>query len=177
MSLIFRPFSMIFVALELGVFTATLRTPLVSPGDTPVQLSEPLCNLLPLYFSASNGSVMVSDTALKYGLFSLFDAYISIPLFIKLSFLCKGLGDTLSIFDMTCFGLKTSKSSPVSVEGFDDVSANWVQDDEVEEEDVKDTSGSLVGNDVATGLFKCSPVPVNSIKIQVLKTRDLVSTL
>ena len=70
---------------------------------------------------------------------------------------------------MTCLGLKTSKSSPVSVEGFDDVSANWVQDDEVEEEDVKDTSGSLVGNDVATGLFKCSPVPVNSKKIKFLR--------
>ena len=75
---------------------------------------------------------------------------------------------------MTCLGLKTSKSSPVSVEGFDDVSANWVQDDEVEEEDVKDTSGSLlVENDVATGLFKCSPVPVNFIKIQVLKIREV----
>lgn len=71
---------------------------------------------------------------------------------------------------MTCLVLKTSKSSPVSVEGLEDVSANWVQDDEVEEEDVKDTSGSLlVGNDVATGLFKCSPVPVISKKMKFFR--------
>ena len=38
-----------------------------------------------------------------------------------------------------------SKSSPVSVEWSDVVSANWVQDDDVEDDEVKDTTGSWLG--------------------------------
>ena len=47
MSLIFLPFSKKFAALEVGVFTATLQTPLVSTGDIPALFSVPLSSLGP----------------------------------------------------------------------------------------------------------------------------------
>ena len=66
-----------------------------------------------------------------------------------------------------------SKSSPVSVEWSDVVSANCVHDDEVEDDEVKDTTGSCLGEKEelteCCRLFKGSTDPIDMLKDIVLR--------